>query len=101
MKPITFSIPVFSFRRIETPYERHQGYRNYVAVIDARHLPDLKDWREINVRDPKIRGRVPKAIRTTFDEKGDEFLFMNRGLVIAAEKVDYKEAGNRKEIAVV
>ena len=36
----TFSIPVFSFRRIETPYERPHGDKNFVAVIDARHLPD-------------------------------------------------------------
>lgn len=93
-----FSIPVFSFRRIETPYERNLGYRNYVAVIDARRLPDLKDWREINVRDPKIRGRVPNAIRKTFTEKADEFLFMNRGLVISAAKVDYKDDGSDKRI---
>jgi hypothetical protein len=100
MKATNFSIPVFSLRRIETPYERKHGYRNYVAVIDARFLPDLTDWREINVRDAKIRGRVPKAIRTTFDEKADEFLFMNRGLVIAADKVDYKENENKKEIVL-
>ncbi len=91
MKPVTFSIPIFSFRRIETPYERAHGYRNYLAVVDARHLPDLTDWRELNVRDPKLRGRVPNAIRRSFDEKGDDFLFMNRGLVIAAEKVDFKD----------
>lgn len=91
MKPVTFSIPVFSFRRIETPYERANRYRNYLAVVDARHLPDLSNWRELNVRDPKLRGRVPNAIRRSFDEKGDDFLFMNRGLVIAAEKVDFTE----------
>lgn len=101
MKPAVFPIPVFSFRRIETPYERVHGYRNYVAVIEARNLPDLSEWREINVRDPKIRGRVPNAIRTTFNEKCDEFLFMNRGLVIAAEKVDFKENGNEKRIDLV
>ena len=88
MKAKTFPLPVFSFRRIETPYERGPGYRNYLAVVDARHLPDLTEWRDINVRDAKIRGRVPNAIRKTFSEKPDEFLFMNRGLVLAAEKVD-------------
>jgi hypothetical protein len=101
MKPTTFSIPVFSLRRIETPYERGHGYKNYVAVIDARHLPDLSKWREINVRDPKLRGRVPNAIRKTFDERADEFLFMNRGLVIAAEKVEYKEAAQGKKLDLV
>lgn len=101
MKAKTFSIPVFSLRRIETPYERNLGYKNYVAVIDARQLPDLTDWREINVRDAKLRGRVPGAIRKTFSDKADEFLFMNRGLVIAAERVEFKESGSEKRINVV
>ena len=98
MKPTSFTIPVFSFRRIETPYERVHGYRNYLAVVDAKQLPDLSKWRDINVRDAKIRGRVPNAIRGTFAEKPDEFLFMNRGLVIAAEKADFKEDKNGKRI---
>ena len=98
MKQTVLSIPVFSFRRIETPYERRQGYRNYLAVVEARNLPDLSDWRRINVRDAKTRGRVPNAIRRSFTDKADDFLFMNRGLVIAAERADYKETGNAKTI---
>src|SRR5262249_32622297 len=101
MKATTLSIPVFSLRRIETPYERAHGYRNYVAVIEARNLPDLSDWRDINVRDPKLRGRVPNAIRASFTDKADEFLFMNRGLVIAAEKVEYQEGGHGKKMDLV
>jgi hypothetical protein len=93
MKAKVFSIPVFSIRRIETPYERSLGYKNYVAVVDARQLPDLKDWRKINVRDARLRGRVPQAIRRSFAEQGNEFFFMNRGLVLAADKVDFKESG--------
>jgi hypothetical protein len=96
MKLTVVSIPVFSLRRIETPFERKLGYRNYVAVIDARDLPDLSDWREINVREAKTRGRVPNAIRKSFDEKPDEFLFMNRGLAIAAAKVEFKEDASDK-----
>ena len=91
MKLTKLSIPVFSFRRIETPYERKLGYKNFVAVVDARQLPDLTAWREINVRDAKTRGRVPTAIRRSFEEDADEFLFKNRGLVVAAEKVEYRE----------
>jgi len=100
LKTKILSVPVFSFRRIETPYERRLGYRNYVAVVDSKHLPDLTPWREINVREAKTRGRVPNAIRRSFDEKADEFLFMNRGLVIAAEHVDYKENANEKRINI-
>ena len=101
MKATTFPLPVFSFRRIETPYEKGHGYRNYLAVVDARHLPDLSKWRDINVRDAKIQGRVPNAIRKTFSEKPDEFLFMNRGLVLAAAKVDFKGDKDGKLIGLV
>jgi AIPR protein len=90
MKPCVFEIPVFSFRRIETPFERKLG-KNYLAVVDARNIPDLSAWRDINVRDPKVRGRVPQAIRKSFDESPEEFLFKNRGLVVAAEKVEYND----------
>jgi len=98
MKATVLTVPVFSLRRIETPYERTPGYKNYVAVIDARHLPDLSDWRKINVREAKARGRVPNAIRASFDENADEFLFMNRGLVIAAEKIDFKDTSGQKRV---
>ena len=100
-KPIVFSIPVFSIRRIETPFERRPGYKNYLAVIDVRHLPDLEDWRDINVRDAKLRGRVPAAIRRSFAEKPEEFFFMNRGMVIAAERVEFSESGPQKKIDLV
>jgi hypothetical protein len=92
------SVPVFSLRRIETPYERGLGYRSYLAVVEARDLPDLKDWREINVRDARLRGRVPRAIREGFTGHADEFFFMNRGLVLAAAKVDYSQDEKRMAI---
>jgi hypothetical protein len=101
MNPTKLSVPVFSIRRIETPYERRHGYKNYLAVVDARDLPDLSDWRDINVREAKLRGRVPNAIRRSFDEKSDEFLFMNRGLVVAAEKVEFKETSAKKYIDLI
>jgi hypothetical protein len=101
MKSKMLSIPVFSIRRIETPYERRLGYKNYLAVVDCRHLPDLSAWREINVREAKTRGRVPNAIRRSFDEKSEEFLFMNRGLVIAAERVDFKEVPGDKHLDLI
>ena len=101
MKTASLSVPVFSIRRIETPYERRHGYKNYLAVVDARNLPDLSDWRQINVREAKVRGRVPNAIRKSFDEKSDEFLFMNRGLVVAAEKVEFRETTVEKTIDLI
>jgi len=100
MKPAVLSVPVHSLRRIETPFERDPGYRNYVAVVDARHLPDMAEWRDINVRDPKLRGRVPEAIREGFIGNPKEFLFMNRGLVIAADRVEFNEHGRDKVMAL-
>jgi hypothetical protein len=101
MATTTLSVPVFSLRRIETPYERQHGYKNYLAVVDARNLPDLNEWREINVRDAKVRGRVPSAIRESFTANKDQFLFMNRGLVVAAQKVEFREMGSRKVMDLI
>jgi hypothetical protein len=100
-KSVVFSIPVFSIRRIETPFERRPGYKNYLAVIDVRNLPDLEDWRDINVRDAKLRGRVPGAIRRSFADKPEEFFFMNRGMVIAAERVEFIDGSTQKKIELV
>ncbi len=90
----SFSFPALSFRHLESPFQK-QGYRDYYAVVDCRYLPDLRRWREINIRDPKLRGAVPTAIRNGFRDKPDLFVFMNRGLVIAAEEVVYdNKTGN-------
>jgi hypothetical protein len=71
---------------LETPFHK-QGCREYFAVVATDHLPDLTDWRGINVRDPKLTGAVPTAIRRAFNDKPDQFLFMNRGIVLAVDKV--------------
>jgi AIPR protein len=90
MNPTIFTIPVVSFRNVETPFQK-EGYREYFAVIDTRFLPDElgSEWMEINARTPKLTGAVPKAIRDGFHDEPDMFVFMNRGLVIAAEKVSF------------
>lgn len=80
------TIPVESFRNLGTPFYK-QGYRNYFAIIQTRNLPDLSKWRKINVRDPKLTGAVPKAIRSSFHDNPDMFLFMNRGIVLSVESV--------------
>lgn len=87
-KPASITFPVVSFRHVETPFQKH-GYRDYFAVVDVDDLPDLTDWRRINVRDPKLTGSVPKAIRTGFTGSPELFLFMNRGLVLSVEKASF------------
>lgn len=86
MKPFSFSLPVVSFRNLETPFHQ-QGYRDYFAVLHVKDLPDFTGWRKINVRDPKLTGAVPRAIRESFRDKKDLFLFMNRGIVLSVDKV--------------
>lgn len=90
----TFTFPVVSFRHLETPFHK-QGCRDYFAVVETRHLPDLSDWRKINVRDPKLKGSVPDAIRESFRSKLDLFAFMNRGIVLAVDKVAYDNKTNK------
>src|SRR6266404_1333442 len=82
------TFPVASFRNIETPFQR-QGYRNYVAVVDIHDLPDLTGWRKINVRDPKLTGAVPDAIRGSLKDNPDLFVFLNRGIVVAVDEVSF------------
>lgn len=87
-QPISFR--VHSFRNLETPL-RPLGYKDYYAVVKVQDLPDLSAWRKINVRDPKLTGSVPKAIRDGFNEKPDLFLLMNRGIVLSVEKVIFDQ----------
>jgi len=83
-----FSFPVVSFRHVETPFIK-QGYRNFVAVVDIRELPDLNAWRRINVRDPKLSGAVPLAIRASVHDNPELFVFLNRGIVLSVDSVSF------------
>lgn len=83
-----FTFPVVSFRHVETPFQK-LGYRDYFAVVDTRQLPDLSEWRQINVRDPKLTGAVPEAIRESFRANPDKFVFLNRGIVIAVDSLAF------------
>ncbi|MEX2164408.1 MAG: AIPR family protein [Sulfuricaulis sp.] len=93
----SFSFPAISFRHLETPFNK-QGYRDYFAIVDIKDLPDLSDWRKINVRDPKLTGAVPEAIRQSLHDNPDMFLFMNRGIVLSVESVSFD---NKKSAVTV
>jgi hypothetical protein len=88
--PARISFPVVSFRHLETPFNK-QGYRDYFAVVDIRELPDLAGWRKINVRDPKLTGSVPTAIRESVKDNPELFLFMNRGIVLSVDEVSFDQ----------
>lgn len=91
--PTRITLPVQSFRHLETPFAK-QGYRDYFAVVDIRHLPDLTGWRKINVRDPKLTGAVPRAIRDSVKDNPELFMFMNRGIVLSVDEVSLDQKGS-------
>lgn len=97
MKPSTFSFPVVSFRNLETPFPK-SSYRNYIALVAISDLPDFAAWRKINVRDPKLTGAVPKAIRKSITDNPELFVFMNRGIVIATQTVEFD---NKTKMATI
>ena len=100
MEQVTrLAFPVVSFRHLETPFEK-KGYRSYFAVVDLKELPLLKGWRQINVRDPKLTGSVPTAIRTSARENPEMFVFMNRGLVIAVDSVEFNNKTSQLTITL-
>lgn len=93
-------IPVDSFRRVPVPEYADVGLGTYVAIVDVFDLPDLSGWRTINVRDAKLTGSVPKAIRQTLDEAPAMFVFMNRGLVLTTERVHFDNTTSTVEITL-
>lgn len=83
-----FTIPVVSYRRIDTPFNQ-DGKKNAIAVAHVKDLPDLSKWREINPRVVNRRKHVAQAIEESFMANVDMFLFLNRGLVMTVERVDF------------
>lgn len=90
------SFPVYSLRNLKTPFGRRPGYRNHVAVVEVQDLPDLSQWRRINVRDPKLTGALPREIRDSFLSNLDSFVFLNRGVVLAVEAVRFEKSAKSK-----
>lgn len=86
----SISFPVISFRHLETPFAK-QGYRDYFAVLKISDLPDLVGWRKVNVRDPKLTGSVPAAIRASVKDNPELFMFMNRGIVLSVESISFDQ----------
>jgi hypothetical protein len=93
MQPTKLTFPVVSFRHLETPFQKH-GYRDYFAMVEVDDLPDLSDWRKINVRDPKLTGAVPQAIRQSVRDNPELFAFMNRGIVLSVESAYFDNKTN-------
>jgi len=90
---VTFK--AFSYRRMETPYDK-DGRRCHIAVVEARDIPkELEDWREVNPRDANLKSFVSRQIRETIDEKPGMFFFLNRGLVLMAKSVRFNNESSQ------
>lgn len=87
-KDTNLEFPVVSLRRIPSKADT-DGQKTYVAVVSVFDVPNLDEWRAINIRDAKLTGSVPAAIRKTLDEDPSMFLFKNRGLVVTAKDVQF------------
>lgn len=106
MKIDLLRFPVESFRRIENPYDDTDddtvGTRNYLTVVNVKNLPkELRDWREINVRDAKLSSNVSKGIRETLENAPDSFFFKNRGMTLIVSKVQYDQRSKNVELKLV
>ncbi len=99
MKTKNFSFKVESFRNIDTPFTK-KGFRNYYCIVAVDSLPDLAEWRKINVRDPKLTGAVPKSIKESFYDNPELFLFMNRGIVISVNSVKFDNKTSEATISL-
>lgn len=96
----TLVAKAMSFARLNLPQRlEHKGIRNYYAIIDISTLFDLKDWREINVRDPRGTGRVPDKINNCM-KNSDLFPIINRGLLLHANQVRWDNKTNVIELDV-
>ena len=83
-----FSIPVFSHRHVETPFDKKPGFKNYLAIVEVSDLPDFRDWRRINVRDPKLSA-LTREMRESFFANKEAFLFLNRGMVLSVAQASF------------
>lgn len=98
MKRKNIRFKVFSLRNIENPFTR-KGLRSYECIVDVKELPDLEEWRDINVRDAKLTGSVPRKITNSFHDNPELFLFMNRGVLLSVDSLFFDQ--EKKELEIV
>jgi hypothetical protein len=87
------SFEVKTLKKLDNPVP---GTGNvYIALVDIRCLPkELKNWRKINVRDPKMTQKVARDIMDSLSGNPLDFHLKNRGLTIIANKLDFDNKVN-------
>lgn len=97
-----FKLPVVSFRKIASPYDK-EGAKVYVAVLNVKDIPEeFEGWRKkLNPRDPKTTSGVAKKIFATLEDDPDSFFFRNRGITLIVEKTSFDNKRNILEVEMV
>lgn len=92
MKRLSFRVN--SFRKIPNPFAETYGssFQNvdsYVMVVDVKNIPtDIP--KETNPREQKLTTAVARSIEYSLMRPAeDNFLLLNRGLLVSARDVDY------------
>jgi len=94
--PLKLTFPVYSFRRIPTPYEEGDdtsGPRNYIAIVRIQDLPVQEFPMDTNPRAQNLKSRVARKISEGLTDSS--FLFKNRGLLLSVAKVHYNNESQR------
>jgi AIPR protein len=87
-----------SFRKIQTPFEEN-GKFIYISTVNIRDIvPQIEDWRDVNVRDPRTKSDVFREITHTLEDDIENFIFKNRWMTILAESVIFDNTSNTVEI---
>lgn len=87
-----FNLEVSSFRN---QYESSDGRRLCVFTVPVKNLPaEWEDWRDVNVRDTKMRSDVFNAIVDTLENDPEEMIFRNLGLTIVSPDVEFNNKTN-------
>lgn len=102
MYTCTLSPETFSrlFAQSATNGNDGQDLRRYYAVVPVAQIPnDWAGWLEVNARESSNKGRVPKAISQTLNEKPEWFATYNRGLTVVASKIHWNTKTKRLAIS--
>lgn len=106
----TINLKVTDIKRIRTPYdgtgENAEQYvtagRTYIAAVKLQDIPaELKDWRQLNVRDPQMTSGVAKAIAASLRDDPEAFFFKNRGITLVVDDIGLGDKARNNDVQLV
>lgn len=95
MRELEIKFPILgndNLKKLNTAHEE-RGIKYYVATIRASALckqgKDLKNWSELNPRDPNRSSYVWKEMMETLDYYPEKFIYRNKGVLIMVDSLIY------------